>query len=129
MELLRDAPGAEIVFEAVKGEEGVYVVGGAVRDALMGRAPKELDLVVEGDAIPVARRAAERVDGSLLVHDRFGTATITGDGFASTSRAPARRPTAPGCAAGGVLGATITEDLARRDFTVNAIAVPRRRAT
>ena len=44
--------------------------------ALLGRTPKELDFVVEGDAIPVARRAAERLDGALVVHERFGTATI-----------------------------------------------------
>src|SRR5215207_6928596 len=125
MELLRDAPGADIVFEALKDEGGVYVVGGAVRDALMGRAPKELDLVVEGDAIAVAKRAVKRVDGSLLEHERFGTATITGDGFAF-DLASARKETYrhPGALPEVTLGATITEDLARRDFTLNAIAVP-----
>ena len=50
-------------FEALRDEPGVYLVGGAVRDRLLGRTPKELDFVVEGDAIPVARRAAERLDG------------------------------------------------------------------
>ena len=48
---------------AVAGEPGVHVVGGAVRDALLGQVPRELDLVVEGDAVAVARRAAERVGG------------------------------------------------------------------
>jgi tRNA nucleotidyltransferase (CCA-adding enzyme) len=124
MDLLREAPGAEIVFEAVAGETGVYVVGGAVRDALLGRVPKELDLVVEGDAVALARRAAQRVNGSLLVHDRFKTATITADGF-SFDLASARKETypRPGALPDVTLGVTITEDLARRDFTVNAIAV------
>jgi tRNA nucleotidyltransferase (CCA-adding enzyme) len=123
MKLLREAPGAEIVFEAIAGEERVFVVGGAVRDALLGRVPKELDLVVEGDALPVARRAAERVRGALLVHERFGTATITADGF-SFDVASARQETypRPGMLPEVTLGATIEQDLARRDFTINAIA-------
>src|SRR5690242_8828633 len=123
MDQLRDAPGAGIVFEAVAGEEDVYVVGGAVRDALMDRTPKELDLVVEGDAIAVARRAAKRVNGSLLVHERFGTATVTADGF-TFDVAGARKETypRPGALPEVTLGETIEEDLARRDFTVNAIA-------
>ena len=56
LERLRDAP----ALRAVAGEPGVWVVGGAVRDVLLGREPHELDLVVEGDALAVARRAAER---------------------------------------------------------------------
>src|SRR3954447_18759616 len=80
MDLLRAAPGAEIVLAAVAGEDGVYVVGGAVRDALLGRVPRELDLVVEGDAIALAARAAARVNGVVTKHERFGTATvITGE--------------------------------------------------
>ena len=63
MDPLRAAPGADIVLAAVAGEPGVHVVGGAVRDALRGQVPRELDLVVEGDAVSVARRAAERVGG------------------------------------------------------------------
>src|SRR4051794_28840751 len=124
MDLLREAPGAAIVFEAVAGETGVYVVGGAVRDALLGHIPRELDLVVEGDAIALARRAAARVNGPLVVHERFRTATITAEGF-GFDVASARRETysRPGALPDVTLGATITEDLARRDFTVNAIAV------
>src|SRR3954471_7989972 len=124
MDLLREAPGADIVFEAVAGEAGVYVVGGAVRDALLGRIPKELDLVVEGDAIELATRAARRVNGSVVAHDRFRTATVSADGFAF-DLASARRETypRPGALPEVTLGATIAEDLARRDFTVNAIAL------
>jgi tRNA nucleotidyltransferase (CCA-adding enzyme) len=120
---LRSAPGAEIVLSALAGEPGVYVVGGAVRDALLGRTPRELDLVVEGDAVAVARRAAERVGGALTVHDRFGTATVLADGFAF-DLAGARRETyaRPGALPDVQLGASIEEDLARRDFSVNAIA-------
>jgi tRNA nucleotidyltransferase (CCA-adding enzyme) len=121
---LRAAPGAEIVLSAVDGEPGVYVIGGAVRDALLGRAPRELDLVVEGDAVAVARRAAARVGGALTVHERFGTATVLADGFAF-DLAGARRETyaRPGALPDVRLGASIEQDLARRDFSVNAIGV------
>ncbi|HWK26868.1 MAG TPA: hypothetical protein VNS09_09910, partial [Solirubrobacter sp.] len=82
MDPLRAAPGADVVLAAVAGEPGVHVVGGAVRDALRGAVPRELDLVVEGDAVAVARRAAARVGGDVVVHERFGTATVRADGFA-----------------------------------------------
>ncbi|WP_028064297.1 CCA tRNA nucleotidyltransferase [Solirubrobacter soli] len=124
MDPLRAAPGADIVLAAVAGEPGVHVVGGAVRDALRGQVPRELDLVVEGDAVSVARHAAERVGGTLTVHERFGTATIRTGDFAFDI-AGARRETyeRPGALPTVALGATIEEDLARRDFTVNAMAV------
>jgi tRNA nucleotidyltransferase (CCA-adding enzyme) len=124
MDPLRAAPGADIVLAAVAGEPGVHVVGGAVRDALRGQVPRELDLVVEGDAVSVARRAAERVDGTVTVHERFGTATVRTGDFAF-DLATARRETyeRPGALPTVQLGATIEEDLARRDFTVNALAV------
>src|SRR4051794_20899435 len=124
MDPLRAAPGAAIVLAAVAGEAGVYVVGGAVRDALRGQVPRELDLVVEGDAVAVARRAAERVGGTLTVHERFGTATVRTGNFAF-DLAGARRETyaRPGALPDVQLGATLREDLARRDFTVNALAV------
>src|ERR687897_971084 len=110
-------------FAALRDEPGVYLVGGAVRDELLGRTPKELDFVVEGDAIAVARRAAERLGGELIVHERFGTATVRThtDSFDLTS---ARTETYahPGALPTVTLGASIEEDLRRRDFTVNAIA-------
>src|ERR1700742_3656139 len=122
MDLLRAAPGAEVVF--APAEPGLYVVGGAVRDAFLGRVPRELDLVVEGDAVALARRAAARVGGTLTVHERFGTATVQTEGF-SFDVASARRETyaRPGALPDVELGATIREDLARRDFTINAMAI------
>jgi tRNA nucleotidyltransferase (CCA-adding enzyme) len=124
LERLQTAPGAELVLAAVGDEPGVYVVGGAVRDALLDRTPRELDLVVEGDAIAVARRAAARVAGELTVHERFGTAAVRADGY-ELDLAAARRETyaRPGALPDVELGASIEEDLGRRDFSVNAIAV------
>jgi tRNA nucleotidyltransferase (CCA-adding enzyme) len=109
---------------ALEGEDAVYVVGGAVRDALLGATPHELDFVVEGDAVSVARRAADRLGGRVVVHDRFGTATVEAPG-ATFDLAGARRERyeRPGALPDVQLGATLREDLERRDFTVNAIAL------
>jgi tRNA nucleotidyltransferase (CCA-adding enzyme) len=68
------------VLAALEAEPDAWVVGGAVRDLLLGLAPHELDVVVEGDAVAVARRAAVRLGGDVLVHERFGTATVRGGG-------------------------------------------------
>jgi tRNA nucleotidyltransferase (CCA-adding enzyme) len=107
------------------GEAGAWVVGGAVRDLLLGRPVAGiLDVVVEGDAVAVARRAAARVGGRLAVHERFGTATVLVDGE-GLDVATARRETyaRPGALPDVELGASVEEDLARRDFSVNAIAL------
>jgi tRNA nucleotidyltransferase (CCA-adding enzyme) len=120
---LQQAPGAEVVLGAVADEPGVHAVGGAVRDALLDSAPRELDLVVEGDAAAVARRAAARVGGTVVVHARFGTATVTADGYAfDLAGARRERYARPGALPDVTLGATLAQDLERRDFTVNAIA-------
>ena len=99
---------------------GVWVVGGAVRDARLGVAPRELDLLVEGDAIALARSVGEVV----AAHERFGTATVRVEGV-QVDLASARRERypAPGALPEVELGATVEEDLRRRDFTVNAMAV------
>jgi tRNA nucleotidyltransferase (CCA-adding enzyme) len=97
----------------------VHLVGGAVRDLLLGRTPPELDLVVEGDVAPVAAR----LGGEIRAHDRFGTATVTVDGW-TCDLARARRESygRPG-ALPDVEPAELREDLGRRDFTVNTGAI------
>src|SRR3954452_4152746 len=119
-----DALAPHPALDALAGEPGVYVVGGAVRDALLGRTPHELDVLVEGDATAVARRAAERLGGVATIHERFGTATVraAGHAFDLVSARTERYPH-PGALPDVTLGASAEEDLARRDFTVNAIAV------
>ena len=98
----------------------VYVVGGAVRDLLTGEERADLDLVVEGDVRPLA----ERLGGELLEHERFRTASVSLDsGVVDIAQARAESYPQPG-ALPEVRPATITEDLARRDFTINAMAVP-----
>jgi tRNA nucleotidyltransferase (CCA-adding enzyme) len=121
-ELLRhigELPAGAPLLQRLRDAPGVYLVGGSVRDLLMGGAPSDLDLVVEGDAVEVARR----IGGNVVVHDRFGTSTVELDGF-SYDLARARRETYsdPG-ALPDVEPADLPEDLRRRDFTVNAIAI------
>jgi tRNA nucleotidyltransferase (CCA-adding enzyme) len=117
LERLREVPGAGELFDALEDVPGVWIVGGAVRDALLGRDPRDLDLVVEGDAAEVARRLGEEP----LLHERFGTATA--NGAVNLAAARRERYEQPGALPEVELGAPIAEDLARRDFTVNAIAV------
>lgn len=102
----------------------VCLVGGAVRDALLGvtHGP-DVDLVVEGDAIALARAVGHQLAGSVIAHPRFGTARIELAHGRHLDLVTARRETyaqpgaLPDVEPGGLL-----DDLARRDFTVNAIA-------
>jgi tRNA nucleotidyltransferase (CCA-adding enzyme) len=108
----------------------VFAVGGFVRDLLLDRPSPDVDLMVEGDGIVIARSLVDEVSGRLVVHPEFGTARIeeaTGPEGAPLDRidiASARRERydAPG-ALPIVSTATATEDLGRRDFSVNAMAV------
>ena len=101
-----------------------YLVGGPVRDHLLGRPTVDLDITVVGDAPAVATRLASDIDGRLTVHQRFGTATVT-TGSLVIDLVTARRETYrfPG-ALPDVRSGTIEDDLARRDFTINAMAMP-----
>lgn len=101
-----------------------YAVGGFVRDLLRGHPNLDLDLVVEGDGLKFARALAEGLHVRVKVHERFGTATVIfSDGFKldiATARTewyeyPAALPT--------VQPSSIREDLYRRDFTINTLAI------
>jgi tRNA nucleotidyltransferase (CCA-adding enzyme) len=108
---------------AFEGLPPAYLVGGAVRDLLRGAPHVDLDVVVEGDALAVARALAERLGGEVVEHDRFGTATIRAPEL-TVDLATARRETYPEPGAlPEVEPATLAEDLARRDFTINAMAL------
>ena len=117
--LRRAHPELEAVRETAA--EPVYLVGGSVRDLLLARPRVDLDLVVEGDAAALARR----LGGAHVEHERFGTVKVEVEGH-EVDIASARRESYPEPGALPVveLGATLEEDLGRRDFTINAIAVP-----
>ncbi len=101
----------------------LFLVGGAVRDLLLERMSLDIDMVIEGDAISLARQIADKMSARLTSHIRFGTATIGFNDF-SIDIATARRETyaKPG-ALPTVQPGTIEDDLFRRDFSINAMAV------
>lgn len=102
----------------------VYAAGGFVRDLLLDIPNLDVDLVVEGNGIRFAKAFARRAKAHVTIHKRFGTATVAfADGHTfdvATARtesydAPAALPT--------VQPATLTQDVCRRDFTINTLAV------
>ncbi|MEJ2207531.1 MAG: CBS domain-containing protein [Anaerolineae bacterium] len=108
----------------------LYVVGGCVRDLLLGEPNLDMDLVVEGDAIGLARRLARRIGARSRSHRRFGTAKIILEGredefgIPSLDFATARLEFyAHSAALPEVESSSIKADLHRRDFTINTLAI------
>ncbi|HVS28047.1 MAG TPA: hypothetical protein VHE14_00730 [Solirubrobacteraceae bacterium] len=124
MERLSALPSGASLVSALDGVRGVHMVGGAVRDLLLGiERPLDLDLVVEGDAEPIGRLLVERLEGELRSHERFGTVTVVAGGERiDLVTARRERYAAPG-ALPEVEPGTLEQDLRRRDFSVHAIAL------
>jgi tRNA nucleotidyltransferase (CCA-adding enzyme) len=107
----------------------LYIVGGSVRDLVLGRRLKDFDLTVEGDAITLASSLASKYGGGVTAHKKFGTAkwflpeNLKTDhdtldlisARSETYKHPAALP--------AVKLGSIADDLRRRDFTINALAV------
>jgi tRNA nucleotidyltransferase (CCA-adding enzyme) len=108
---------------AAAGEEPAYLVGGAVRDLLLGRERTDVDLVVVGDAAALAAR----LGAEPKEHERFATAKVELDGH-EVDIATARTETyeRPGALPDVEPAKDIESDLGRRDFTINAMAMPLR---
>lgn len=102
-----------------------YLVGGPVRDHVLGAPVKDLDIAVVGSAPSLARKLVDTLGGRLTVHPRFRTATVRLPDNISIDLVTTRRETysRPG-ALPDVAPGTIADDLARRDFTINAMAIP-----
>jgi len=120
---IRDLLG-QISFLADREGFCVYVVGGFVRDLILGVENLDIDLVVEGDGLVFARTLAEFLCGKVRIHEKFGTAmVILPDKFRidiATARTeyyeyPAALPK--------IEVSSLKQDLYRRDFTINAMAV------
>lgn len=106
--------------------ENAYLVGGSVRDLLLERNNFDIDIVVEGDAISVAKQLQNSWKGTCQIHSQFGTATVTPanpdrpkvDFVTARRETYEKSGTLPKVEPG-----TLTEDLHRRDFSINALAM------
>lgn len=121
----------QVSTEAAARHLPLYLVGGFVRDLLLEQPNHDFDFVVEGNAIALANALATRYGGKVTAHKRFGTAcwrlphalsttvSLTHVDFATarseTYAHPGALPT--------VVPGTIADDLRRRDFTINALAI------
>ncbi|MBT3941353.1 MAG: CCA tRNA nucleotidyltransferase [Chloroflexi bacterium] len=121
LEVLRTA--ASVASREPESARELYLVGGMVRDMLRGEASEDIDLSVVGDGPAFASALASELNGDVTKISEFGTAAVEA-GSLSIDVATARDETYehPG-ALPTVTPAGITKDLARRDFTINAMAV------
>lgn len=112
-ERLTSAPPVELARAALSGIEGAWIVGGAVRDAALGREVVDLDLAIAGDPATTAKAIAREGAGhSFELSAEFETwRAVAGDGSWQIDLTALR-------------GETIEADLAERDFTIGAVAVP-----
>ena len=104
-----------------------YLVGGFVRDILLGVKNLDVDIAIEGDALELAKYASSKMDTALVLHKRFGTASIfvkisQGHFRIDITTARKERYAAP-AAYPKVTPGTLRDDLLRRDFTINAMAM------
>lgn len=110
----------------VAGEQHAraYLVGGFVRDLLLGVDNFDVDIAVEGEGIRFAEALSARVGARCIRHKRFGTATIVTAGRLKTDVASSRKELYPEPASLPIVRpGDIRDDLARRDFSINAMAV------
>ena len=130
IEALPRRPGGRELLDLGRDRDDLALVGGAVRDLLLGGTPRELDVTVAGESARLAAELAARLPGNdarmpeTTVHERFGTAAVEwiygridiaerrAESYPRAGSLPEVRP------------GTNAEDLARRDFTINAMAVP-----
>ena len=108
---------------ADEGRIPVYVVGGAVRDLLLKKGTKDIDIVVEGDAVKLARKISQVFDVPIKAYVKFGTATLfledelNIDFVTARSEIYSKSGMLPTVSEGA-----LQDDLYRRDFTINALA-------
>lgn len=101
-----------------------YLVGGVVRDIILGLDVNDLDILVEGKAIELAEKVCKEMGGELVSHHRFGTATIKLSDDLEIDFATSRREFYTRTAVlPTVEPGSLREDLFRRDFTINALAL------
>lgn len=114
---------SDISMEVSQIGQAVYLVGGVVRDLLLGNPNFDIDLVIEGDALKLAQRIAEINRIKLIKHPQFGTAKLSYANFKIDLAAARREIYARPGALPIVTPSTINDDLSRRDFSINAMAI------
>jgi len=116
---------SEIIEIAESDGYEIYAVGGCIRDLLLGRKTSDIDIAVVGDAPKLARSISDKLKaGKVAIYARFGTALLRYNGMNyefATARSESylpdsRKPTE-------ITPVSIDEDLSRRDFTINALAL------
>ncbi|MBI2830117.1 MAG: CCA tRNA nucleotidyltransferase [Chloroflexi bacterium] len=128
-EIARQLPPQLVNFMRLAGElaerRGVklYLVGGVVRDLLLSKANFDLDLVVEGDAIALAQEIAPHLKAKITTHSRFNTAKLRWDHWTADLAAARSETYAHPGALPTVKPSSLKNDLIRRDFTINAMAI------
>ncbi|MGI8557640.1 MAG: hypothetical protein ACR2ND_04935, partial [Solirubrobacteraceae bacterium] len=119
----KDVVAVPPLLDGAGSSSSTAVVGGFVRDTLLGRDAREIDLLVEGDAGAVAQKLAAHAGARVVSHPRFDTYNVSTDHW-QVDIAAARTESYPRPGAlPEVQPASIEQDLLRRDFTVNAIAL------
>jgi len=128
-EIKKQLPAELVNFMQVAGKvaasqgQNLYLVGGVVRDLLLGRTNLDLDLVVEGNAIELAQQLAEINQGKITTYPQFNTAKLQwGKWSVDLATARSETYTKPG-ALPKVKPSSIESDLSRRDFTINTLAI------
>ena len=101
-----------------------YLVGGCLRDLILGVKNLDLDIAIEGNGIIFAQNLAQKLKSRLKIHERFGTATLISSDGLKVDVATTRQEKYPYSAALPVVSpGSLSEDLKRRDFTINAMAL------
>ncbi len=123
-----DKPILKVIRDIGRAADGqglrVYIVGGIVRDIILGRQNLDIDIVAEGQAIVFARKIAKATGAKVTTYSQFGTATLQWPFGLRVDFVAARQETyaRPG-ALPQVRPGTLRDDLFRRDFTINAMAI------
>src|SRR5690625_2952788 len=114
----------DISKSAEEAGQSVYLIGGIVRDIILKQPNDDIDIVVEGNGITFAKKLYADYGGELILHETFNTATWTSENgleidITSSRLEYYKRP----AALPDVETSTLKEDLYRRDFTINAMAI------
>lgn len=106
-----------------KGEHRFFFVGGFVRDLLLGRCSTDIDVAVEGPLEPIIEAIDHRIDSDYVYYERFQTATLSLEELQVDLTCCRKESYAKDGALPDIIPGTFEDDIWRRDFTINAIAI------